>query len=427
MKNIAMLFPGQGAQYSGMGKQLFSRYEFVKDMFKVASDVLDMDMEHLCFEAPADQLNSTENTQPALVLCGAAAYRVFQQETGLQPVVMAGHSIGEITALISAEAISFEDGLKLARARGQAMAACSQPGETGMAAVVKLDRTLVEDVCQTVPGYGEDFVIANYNSAAQLVISGRTDALEQAKVALKEKGASYIPLRVSGAFHSPLMKPAASEFANLLKNIGFSSPKIPVIANVNAKPYADVESIPTLLTQQISQSVLWQESMEKLVAGEFEEIKLASDKIDLFVETGPGVVIKKLTSVLFNDALSYSLDHDEDKEPLDKQLEIDVRTIQYQPAFLGKCMAVAVSTRNNNFDNSSYQENVIEPYHKLKEMHELCTSEERLADASEMKLGLQLLEQIMTSKGAEKTELEQRFREIATVTGQAQVLEDYLG
>ena len=166
--------------------------------------------------------------------------------------------------------------------------------------------------------------------------------------------------------------------------------------------------------------------MQHLVNGDFEQIKLTSDQIDLFVETGPGVVLKKLTSVLFNDAKSYSLDHEEDATPLKQQLEIDVRTLQYQPAFLGKCMAVAVSTRNSNFDDASYQENVIEPYQKLKEMHETCTSQDRQADATEIKLGLKLLEQIMTSKGAEKQEQQQRLREIASVTGETQIMEEYL-
>ena len=351
----------------------------------------------------------------------------FQQETGLQPVVMAGHSIGEISALICAEAISFEDGLKLARGRGQAMASCSQTGDTGMAAVLKLERDQVEDICNSIPGYRKDFVIANYNSAAQLVLSGRLNALEKVKSALAETKASYIPLRVSGAFHSPLMSPAGDEFSRLLQKVDLKSPKVPVIANVNAEPYEDVEQIPTLLTSQISQPVLWQDSMQRLVAGEFEQIRLSSDRIDLFIETGPGVVLRKLTSVLFDDAKSYSLDHEEDEEPLKQQLEIDVRTLQYQPAFLGKCMAVAVSTRNRNFDDASYQENVIEPYQKLKEMHELCTSEERQADDKEIKLGLQLLKQILTSKGTEQKEQQQRFREIASVTGQAQLMEEYLG
>ena len=253
MKNIAMLFPGQGAQYSGMGKQLFSRYDSVKEMFKVASKVLDMDMEKLCFDSPADILNQTENTQPALVLCSVAAYRVFQEETGLQPVVMAGHSIGEISALICAEAISLEDGLKLARARGQAMANCSKPGETGMAAVLKLERQQVEAICKTIPGFQTDFVIANYNSSAQLVLSGRLDALEKVKAALADTSASYIPLRVSGAFHSPLMESAGEQFSTLIQSIELKQPKVPVIANVNAKPYEDAQQIPSLLTSQISQ------------------------------------------------------------------------------------------------------------------------------------------------------------------------------
>lgn len=427
MKNIAMLFPGQGSQYAGMGQKLFTQHESVRQLFKTASTVLGMDMEKLCFEGPAEQLNDTRNTQPALVLCSVAAYRVFEEQTGLRPVVLAGHSIGEISALICSGALGFEDGLKLARARGEAMAACSKPGETGMAAVVKLDRARVEAICQTISGFGETFVIANYNSAAQLVLSGAMDALALTEVALKEQGANYIPLRVSGAFHSPFMKPAAETFRNLVKAVHWQQPRIPVIANINAQPYTADSDIAESLVDQISQPVLWQDSLEQLAAGTFTDIKLAGDKIDLFIETGPGVVLKKLTTVLIDDALAFSLDHAEDEEKLQQQLEVDIRNIKHRPAFLGKCMAVAVATRNSNFDDESYRTHVVAPYQKLREMHEACVAETRQPSLDEMKQGLTILTQIMTAKQASADEQRQRFREILRVTRTEDLLPEFAG
>lgn len=425
MKNIAILFPGQGSQYAGMGKKLFSRHESVRKLFQAASDVLGTDMEKLCFEGPADVLNSTQNTQPALVLSSVAAYRAFREETGLSPVVMAGHSIGEISALVCAEAMSFADGIKLARARGQAMAECSRPGETGMAAVVKLERPVVEEICSRLPGYGETFVIANFNSAAQLVLSGAVDALARAEAALKERGASYIPLRVSGAFHSPYMRPAAEKFRAIISAVQLRQPKIPVIANVDAKPYTANSDIADALVRQISQPVLWQDSLERLLAGAFAEVKLSGDTIDLFIETGPGVVLKKLTNVLFDNALAFSLDHPEDEDGLHQHLEVDIRTLRQRPAFFGKCMAVAVATRNSNFDEASYKVNVIEPYQKLRDMHEAVTAEGREPAVAEMQQGLKILQQIMIAKQAPETELKQRTREILRVTCTEDLLPEF--
>lgn len=423
MKNIAMLFPGQGAQYVGMAQQLLANDAQSRQLFAEASEVLSQDMTALCSTAGAEQLNQTQFTQPALVLCGVAAYRRFVRDTGLTPVVMAGHSIGEITALIAANALSLADGLRLAQARGAAMAALSAPGEMGMTAVVKLSRDKVEQICQAQPGFGETFVIANYNSAAQLVLSGTVSALASVEPVLKAAGANCITLRVSGAFHSPFMQQAAAQVAPLFHDVPFAQPKIPVIANVNARLYQQAADIAPSLLAQISAPVLWQDSIERLAGGEFNaDLPLAGAGIDLYLDMGPGVVLKKLTQVLLPAAPAFALDHAEDQAPLARALEVDIRNRRYQPAFVGKCMAVAVATRNQNFDEAAYQQGVLQPYQQLKSLHDSLQASQQSADLSQMRQALQWLAQIMTTKAASPSEQQQRLHEIVRVTGTEHLL-----
>jgi [acyl-carrier-protein] S-malonyltransferase len=416
MKNIAMLFPGQGSQYVGMAQQLYQQDEATRQLFRQAGEVLALDMVKLCFQEQAAVLNQTQYTQPALVLCAVAAYRHFVASTGLTPVVLAGHSIGEISALIAAEALDFADGLTLAKARGEAMAACCAPGDMAMMAVVKLPRAQVEQICQLQPGYGSSLVIANYNSPAQLVLSGSVAALSQVEIALKAAGASCIMLRVSGAFHSPLMQPAVAQLQPLLQQIRFHPPKIPVIANVNAQPYPHGADIASSLLQQICAPVLWQDSLEQLAAGQFSAVKLSSAQIDLYLEVGPGVVLKKLTQMILPKAQVFSLDQQEDAAPLQRQLEIDIRNLAQRPAFLGKCLAVAVATRNQNFDEHSYREGVVLPYQRLRELHEQLESAQATPDLSQMQQGLSWLRQIMISKQVPQQEQQQRLYEILRMT-----------
>lgn len=424
MKNIAMLFPGQGAQYVGMAQPLLASDADTRQLFADASDVLGQDMVALCSTDGAERLNQTQHTQPALVLCALAAYRHFVRDTGLTPVVLAGHSIGEISALMAADALSLADGLRLAKARGEAMAACSAPGDMGMTAVVKLPRAQVEQICQAQPGFGEHFVIANYNSDAQLVLSGTVAALSGVEQALKAAGANCITLRVSGAFHSPFMQSAAEQLKPLLHSIDFKQPNIPVIANVNASLYQQAADIAPSLLAQISAPVLWQDSIERLASGVFNAaLPLTNQGIDLYIEAGPGVVLKKLTQVLLPTASVYSLDHSDDRAPLRRQLEVDIRNRRYQPAFVGKCLAVAVATRNQNFDEQAYQQGVLQPYQQLKALHESLQSTQQAPDLTQMRQALQWLAQIMTTKAAPAQEQRERLHEIVRLTGTEHLLD----
>jgi [acyl-carrier-protein] S-malonyltransferase len=354
-----------------------------------------------------------------LLLCGVAAYQVFVQHSGLTPQVMAGHSLGELTALVCAGVIGFEDGIRLARGRGEAMSRCTQSAETGMAAVTQLGYEQVEKLCRQHLGFGERFVIANYNSPQQLVLSGEREALQQVGETLTAAGAFFIPLRVSGAFHSPMMRPAAQEFRALIAAVPLNEPKIPVLANINARPYLKAATVAESLIQQVVSPVRWQESLLYL-QNEYDQ-----GPMDLFIDAGPGNVVKKLCQSVLPKAQSYALDLAADVAPLMQQLETDIRTLREHPPLLGKCLAVAVSTRNTNWDNDSYQQNVVLPYQQLKTLHETLREKGIEPSAEQMKQAMELLRNIMRAKGASEQEQRQRFRDIVRTTGTEEVLQQY--
>lgn len=416
MKRIAMLFPGQGAQHPGMGKALYEREEAVKRLFEQASQALSLDMARLCFDTPADELNRTENTQPALLLCSVAAYRSFRARTGLTPAFMAGHSLGELSALVAAEAMTLEEGVRLARGRGEAMARCTEPGHTGMRAVTKLERARVEEVCRRIEGYGSKFVIANFNAGSQLVLSGSMAAMEPAAQALEAAGATLIALRVSGAFHSPCMAPAAEAFAELLAQVHFQQPKVPVVANVNAMPYADAAHIADGLIRQIASPVLWSDSMQWL----------ERNGADLFVDAGPREVLKKLAVANVAQAQAYSLAEAADEAALARELAADIRIVKERPSVIGKCMAVAVCTRNYNWNEEEYQRGVVEPYRQLQAMQERLEQQGGEPSAEESKQALALLRRIFATKRTPHEEQRMRYAQIAEATQMPELLDEYI-
>jgi len=417
MKKLAILFSGQGSQYVGMGKGLFEQHQSVRDLFTEASDVLGLNMENLCFSESAEVLNSTENTQPAILLCSVAAWQVFQTQTGLIPGAMAGHSLGELSALVGTGALTLEDGLKLARARGLAMAKCGNDGKTGMSAVTKLTREHLESVCNETDGFGETFVVANFNSPRQQVLSGNVDALKALGDKLKAEGGGVIPLRVSGAFHSPYMQPASEAFAEVINSVALNTPTIPVIANVTAQPHGNADSIKQSLIAQITSPVLWQDTLNYLA----QEVA-----IDTFVEAGPKDVLKKLATTTLPNVSAFALDKPEDEKAMNEALQTAIKARKERPTVLGKCMAVAVATRNTNFDNDAYQQGVVLPYQQLKDMHEKHSAAGTSASADEMITAVNLLQQIMLCKGSSEQEQKMRFRQVAEQTGCEQELAQFI-
>ena len=415
MKRIAVLFSGQGSQYVGMGKRLYERDDASKVLFDSVANVLDIDIKNLCFEGKAEELNQTENTQPALLLCSVADYCYFHARTGLKPNFVAGHSLGELSALVVAEAISLEDGLRLARARGLAMSRCGKGGKLGMQAVTKLQRLVVEDVCRDIEGFGSEFVVANFNAPNQCVLSGSLAALERAGEVLKKAGGNIIPLKVSGSFHSPFMAQAALEFADIIAGIDIKRPRIPVIANVNALPHGDGKEIAQSLIKQITSPVQWSGTMQYL----------QHEGIDVYLEAGPRAVLKKLVLTNIPASQAFALDEEDDRLPIDHAFAIDIRAMSERPTLVAKCMAVAVATKNSNWNDEEYQKGVVEPYRALQAIQEKLERDSREASTDDMKLALSLLAKIFTTKGTPREEQDWRLNQILEVSGTTNVLTGY--
>jgi len=282
MTTIAMLFPGQGSQSVGMGKDFYDGGGSARSRFEEADGILGRDLSRIVFDGPMEELTETRNTQPALFLVEAVMADALSVR-GVTPMCAAGHSLGEYSALYAAGVFSFEDGLRLVAARGEAMAEAGRANPGAMAAVLGMDRDKIADVIATVKS--GIVVAANENAPEQTVISGETAAVNEACGLLKAAGAKRaMPLPVSGAFHSPLMKPAAEKLAEALKSVKFSKPRCPVITNVTAKPETDPELLKDLLIKQLVSPVRWVDSMKALAA-------LSPQNC---AEVGPGAVLKGL-------------------------------------------------------------------------------------------------------------------------------------
>jgi [acyl-carrier-protein] S-malonyltransferase len=285
-KNFAALFPGQGAQTTGMGKELSEKYQEVKDIYQQADDILGYSISNISWENPKESLNETNNTQPALLVHSYAAWAVFQKEFPTNiPSFTAGHSLGQFSALVASDSISFESGLRLVQTRGQLMkeAGISTPG--GMAALLGLDIKTVESICEQASDDQNKVTIANDNCPGQIVISGSQISVEKCLVLAIENGArKAIPLAVSVAAHSYLMGHAQAEFNVAVDEINYQTPNIPIIGNVSAKPLSTIEEIRTDLKAQLTNRVRWTESMQYLLANDVEST----------LELGTGAVLSGL-------------------------------------------------------------------------------------------------------------------------------------
>ena len=284
MMKVAYVFPGQGSQYVGMGRDLYDSFASAKAVFEEADEVLGFPLSRLCFEGPEDELRQTINAQPALVTTSLACLQAAREVGGSDglplPAFVAGHSLGEYTALAVAGVLDMADAIYLARERGRLMYEAGQLNPGNMAAIIGLDEALLAEVCRQ-----SGTQMANINCPGQIVISGDTESLTQAMDLAKAKGANRaLPLQVSGAFHTPLMQPAYDGMSAVIAGISFREPAIPIIGNTTAQPLTTAESIKEELLRQLCNCVQWQRSVEYMVA----------NGVTTFIEIGPGRVLSGL-------------------------------------------------------------------------------------------------------------------------------------
>ncbi len=307
MPKIAFVFPGQGSQEVGMGKGLIKNYKEADELFNEANIYLKnkgIDLKKLCLEGPEEELIKTINAQPAILTMSIILYKLLQKNN-IKPEIVAGHSLGEYSALVAASSIEFKDAVRLVRKRGQYMQTATPFGIGSMAAIISLKKDKIEELIKKVSKFGI-IEIANYNSPYQIVVSGKTEVIKKLLIlGEKEEEINIIPLKVSAPFHSSLMRKAKDNLASYIENINIQKPKIPVICNVTADYVKTKEEIKNALIEQMTHPIRWVDIIKKM----------NSEGINCFIEVGPGNVLKKLIKQIFPKAKVYNVC---DSESLEK-------------------------------------------------------------------------------------------------------------
>jgi len=288
MSKVAFVFPGQGSQYVGMGKDIFEQDNLVQELYYQAQEVLGYDLSEICFYGPENRLLLTEITQPAVLITSLAVLKLLSRK-GIEPNSVAGHSLGEYSALAAAGSVEFQDAVSLVARRGRWMTEAVEPGRGAMAAVLGLSAERVEELCAAASGTVQ---IANYNCPGQYVISGDNETVEAAAAAAKDSGAKKVVfLKVSGPFHSSLMAPVGFKLRDALDKVRFQAPKCRFYANVTGEYIDSSEQIKELLVQQVQRPVRWEQTVKNMIA----------DGVDTFIEVGPGKVLSGLIRKISRD------------------------------------------------------------------------------------------------------------------------------
>ncbi len=297
---IAFMFPGQGSQFVGMGRELYGKYEIVREYYDRASKRLDTDLTRIMFDGSREELTLTYNAQPAILTMSAAVARLVSSTYGIEPDLCMGHSVGEYSALTAASVMAFEDAVYAVRKRGEAMQAAVRPGEGTMAAVIGMDEPLLQDLLlQAGAETGRTVEIANYNSPGQIVISGHTIAVDRAMDLLRAKGARLVKkLEVSAPFHSSLMQPAVPVMEEVLHGMAFGKTRYPVVFNVDAAVHRDESEIPGLLLRQLVSPVRWTDTITFAL----------QQGVDTFIELGPGRVLTGLVKRIRGSARLFNVE-----------------------------------------------------------------------------------------------------------------------
>lgn len=405
MGKTAFLFPGQGSQFAGMGKPLYDRYSMVPRIYEEASEALGYDLAALSFGTDENKLSNTEFTQPALLTLSYSMFQVYIHESGTEPDYMAGHSLGEYTALACSGAIPFIQAVKLVSHRGRIMQQAVPKGEGTMLAVRGISYRYLNQLCDTTGGENKRGAeIACYNSSEQFVISGDIESISRMERQIRQAGGESIPLRVSAPFHCHLMNRAALDLNQELKKYTYHRLRWPVVSNVTFKPYKNELDIVPGLTKQMTNTVKWYDSMLFLLA----------QGIDEFIELGPGQVLGHLMKQISKNPPVQSMNHMEmhkPKEPSEKE------KLQFYVQIIDACLATAASTENLN-EGEEYTASVVPAYEKLKILKEEIDKEKSSKFRQQGSNAIELLKLILLVKKVNVREIETRLVPIQKLLSQ---------
>ncbi len=395
MSNIALLFPGQSSQYVGMGKYVYDKYGFTRPLFEEANDILGFDIKKLCFEGLLQELTLTQNAQPAILLCSFASYMVLKQEFGMNAKVAAGHSIGEISALTCAGALSFANAIKIVRQRGICMQNALQAGKGKMAALTNINLKSVEELCNKIKKEGLQVEISNFNAPEQIVVSGLDLSIDRICSLASDYGATAVPLNVSAPFHSSYMQVAADGMEFELKKYIFKEPEFPVLSNVDGESHTHGAEIANKLVSQITGAVRWDICMKNI----------PSYGVDLMIEVGPKNVLKNLAAKNKTGIKCLAIDLPDDFNEIKKTFAVTATETKRRITLIDSCLGIAVSTRNKNWDEQEYKVGVIEQYRKIAALQQQMEVENRKPSLDEMEQSLVCLKTILITKKTPETEI----------------------
>lgn len=357
MKKVGAVFTGQGSQYVGMGKALCTKFACAQDIFLTANEILDFDLMKLCFEGEEQKLNMTEYSQPAILTYSVALYRVFEEKFGYRPVIFAGHSLGEYSALTCAEVISFEDTLRIVQKRGKLMGSLVNGGK--MAAIIGAEPDDVREYCSQHSMVDRVLSVSNYNTEQQTVISGNDSLVKEATEYFSEKGFVVKILNVSGAFHSRMMNGITEQFGEELEKYAFTSPRYKVISNIDGMPFVDTRDIKEKLVRQLENPVKWSNVMDYFLR----------EPIDTVIEFGPGRTLKNFFKAVSKTICTFSFEQDDNYAAIGQLTENSDFIFSQFDDFVKQCISIIACTKNNNFNENQYRKDVIDVCRKIRNIN----------------------------------------------------------
>lgn len=406
MSNIALLFPGQGSQFIGMGKKLYDEYSVARSVFEEANEALGIDLKRICFEGNFAELGKNENMLPGIFATSIAMFKIYMQEIGIAPKYCAGHSLGEYSALTCSGVIKFEDAIRIIRKRSLLanQIASSQIGS--MTIIDGIDELIIEEQCREISNEKYKVDIACYNAPNQVAVSGHTEAVMELEDKISEMGGIVTPLMMSAPFHCKLMEPVTIELRQELEKYTYSKPKWPIVSNVTGKLYGENEEvINDLLTNQLTRPVQWRKIVNYI----------KNNGVAVAIELGPQTIISKLLKNTTKNLRPFSYSNQEDKKELFNLLYPQGE--KKSEMFIDKCLAIAVGTVNRHLDEKAYFNEVVIPYKEMEFLRDKLRDENKKLTIEEIRSAFMLLKNILANKKVSYNEQISTFQELFNETG----------